>query len=375
MNKLQMMTIICMFLLQCSIFESCTNSTVKEEEEETSIEAMRDIYVPIGIIGEDSVAYIENTIYQSPISAKTFLSLAKVHSIEGTMVNYNNYELAEKDPENADAFIANHQDSCAVRLANRFMRMRDLAYENGDAMDMLQWAVAVNAVLDTFRFEMPELNRDSTLFEITRVITKFSSSSQHEMYIKYYFDAAIDYYLTIESYRKWLEEVSKKLQHLFLEEYVAWFQLNNERYAFWTDVSYPQAWYNINWMEIKHYYSCLARNRRAELAIERDIILDGKPYHQLGETVTSKQWEDWLKDNTLCNIQDLCPLMIPDPSFFKRKIEELSDAFFRWLEARRAIAAALPDEQKESYNCLTEDIYSRVVGKLEWIVPFEKLGY
>ena len=369
------MTIFCMFLLQISVFESCANSTVKEEEEETLVETLKYIYVPDGFKGEDSIAYIENTIYQSPISAETFLSLAEVHSIEASMVNFNNYELAEKYPEKADDFIANHHDSCALRLANRFIRMRDLATENGDAMDMLQWAIAVNASLDAFRAEMPEVNKDSTLSEITRVMTKFSSMSEYETGKICYYDASIDYFLTIESYRKWLEKIPEAVKHLFLEEYVAWFQFNEARYSFWREVSYPQAWYDMKPVENASYYSCLALNRRAELAIEHDIIFDSKTYRQLGEGVNSMQWEDWLKENTLCNYKDLCPLMIPDPSFFDMKIEEISDTFFRWLKARRAIAAALPDEQRESYNCLTLDIYSRVVDKLEWIVPFEKLGY
>lgn len=46
-----------------------------------------------------------------------------------------------------------------------------------------------------------------------------------------------------------------------------------------------------------------------------------------------------------------------------------------WLAARQAIAATLPDKQSKSYNYLTADIHCRIVGRLEWLVPFEELIY
>ena len=330
------------------------------------------IQVPEGITGEDSVAYMENMVYQSPISVEAFLSLAEVHSIEEKLIFYNNYELAEKYPEIADGFIADHYDSCALRLANRFMRMHHLAYENGDAMDMLQWAEAVNAVLDTFHVEMPEVDRDSLLSEIERVINKFSSLSQSEMNLMCYVDASIEYYLTIESYRQLLNEVPEILKPLFQEEYKTWFQLNEARYAFWRDVSYSQEWYSMKPIEYDYYYSCLAENRRAELDLERDIILDGKTYHQLGMTVTTKQWEDWLSEKSIAEdlefLQDFHPELIPDSTTVTERREAFCTSFSQWLDARRAIAAALPKAQGESYDHLTADIHCRIVGTLEWLV-------
>jgi len=40
------------------------------------------VVVPEGYTGEDSVAYIENAILQSPISVEDLLGLAEVHSVE-----------------------------------------------------------------------------------------------------------------------------------------------------------------------------------------------------------------------------------------------------------------------------------------------------
>ena len=347
--------------------------------EDATSDTRDTIQILESIIGVDSVAYMENMVYQSPISIVTFLSLTEVHSIEERLVYYNSYGLAEKYLEIADGFIADHNDSCALRLANRFMRMHHLEYENGDAMDMLRWAEAVNVVLDTFHVEMPEVDSDSVLSEIERVITKFSSLSQPEINLMCYVDASIEYYLTIESYRQWLNEVPEILKPLFQEEYKTWFQLNEARYAFWRDISYSQECYSMKPIEYDYYYSCLAKNRQAELDLERDIILDGKTYHQLGMTVTTKQWEDWLSEKSIAEdlefLQDFHPELIPDSTTVNERKETLHAAFSQWLEARQAIVAALPKAQRESYDQLTTDIHCRIVGTLEWLAPFEKLNY
>ena len=375
MKKLHLMTFICAVLLQCGIFESCTNSTVKKVEA-VKVQETETIQVPEGIVGEDSIACIESKKYQSPISAETLLLLAKVHSIEEDLLYYNNQRIAEKHP---DLFIVTYRDSCAFDLANRFMYIHQLVYENGDAMDMLQWAIAVNAVLDTFRVEIPEVHKDSTLDEIIRVISKFSSATNNELRLMSDADASIEYYYTIEAYRQWLDEMPEYLKPLAREEYEAWFRLNEARYAFWCDVSYSQEWYSLKPMEYDYYYSCLAENRRAELALERDIILFGKTYHQLGETVTTKQWEDWLAEKSVPEdietLRDIHPDLNPDSTTVNERKETLHAAFSQWLEARQAIVAALPKAQRESYDQLTTDIHCRIVGTLEWLAPFEKLNY
>ena len=53
------------------------------------------VTVPEGYTGEDSIAYIENTILQSPISAEDLLGLAEVHYVENAIDNYNNFDKAQ----------------------------------------------------------------------------------------------------------------------------------------------------------------------------------------------------------------------------------------------------------------------------------------
>ena len=368
MNRIKITSIRCFFALVLTLaLMSCGHHAGNIDPRDT-------VQVPEGLSGEDSIAYIENMVIQSPISADDLLGLAEVHSLEEWLFNYNNFDRAAEEPEYADRFLATRRDSCAMRLANRFMRMHHLVNENGDAMDELQWAVAVNAILDTFRAEMPEVVPDSALDEIQRVMDKFSSLTQVEMNMQCYVMAAVDYYRAIEAYRQWLIAVPANLKTLAQEEYEAWHDLNQSRFSFWRDVSYQQEWYSMKPMEIEAYYSNLADNRRAELAVERSIVLGGKPYRQLGKTVTTPQWEKWIAKKSKPEDYDLLVEMertdlIPDESLVAEYVDQLKTSFSRWLAARQALAAALPEDRGTSYDNLTADIHSRMVGQLPLLVP------
>ena len=370
MDKIRIMSIKCFYIVGVALTLIACGHNGKG-----SIDPRDTVQVPEGLSGEDSIAYIENMVIQSPISADDLLGLAEVHSLEEWLFNYNNFDRAAEEPEYADNFLATRRDSCAMRLANRFMRMHHLINENGDAMDELQFALAVNAILDTFRAEMPEVVPDSALDEIGRVMDKFSSLTQAEMNMQCYVLAAVDYYRAIEAYRRWLADVPVNLKTLAQEEYKAWNALNEVRFSFWRDVSYRQEYSSMKPMEIEAYYSNLADNRRAELAVERSIVLGGKPYRQLGKTVTTPQWEKWIAEKSKPEDYDLLVEMerddlIPDESLVSEYVDQLKTSFSRWLAARQAFAAALPKDRATSYDNLTADIHSRMVGQLPLLVPF-----
>lgn len=357
-----------------ALMVSCTGHSTSGS---VNINPRDTVVVPEGYVGEDSIAYIENTILQSPISAEDLLALAEIHSVEGRLYNYNNYEKAAEYPEYADAFFPDHRDSAAMRLANRFMRMAYLVNQNGKANDKLQWAIAVNAALDTFRLEVPSVPSDSAIYEIQRVVGKFSSLTQSEMNFECYVDATVDYYLTIESYRQWLAELPSHLKPLAKEEYESWHDLNDARFAFWHDVSYTQSWYSAKPMEIEGYYESLSSTRRAELEMERDVILNGKAYSQKGTTVTTAQWEKWIVEHSLPDdIESVREYgredEIPSDSLVADHVNTLKTTFSRWLAARQAIAAALPKEQGISYDNITADIHCRMIEKLDDIKSEEE---
>ena len=355
-----------MMLLACG-GQSNTNSG--------NINPRDTVNVPEGLTGEDSIAYIEDAILQSPISADDLLGLAEVHDIEDMLRNYNNLEEAETPPEHAKAYLATHQDSAAIRLANRLMRMNHVVTINGKAIDKLQWAAAVDAALDTFCMEVPSVSASSAIDEIGRVMEKFSSLTQYEMNFQCYVDATVEYYRTIEAYRKWLAEVPADLKPLMQEEYEAWHDLNEARFKFWSDVSYNQEWYSMKPMEIHGYNANLSENRRAELDVERGIVLEAKDYQQKGKTVTTAQWEQWIKDHSVPEDIDMLKEMkdnerIPDDSIVAERVKSLKTTFARWLAARQAIAAALPEAQGKCYDNITADIHCRMIGKLADIIPY-----
>lgn len=320
------------------------------------------VTVPEGYTGEDSVAYIENAVLKDHISVSDFLNLAEVHEIEERLFDYNDS-------------ISTPRDKAAMRLANRFMRMHYVA-TSGNAEPKLQWVMAVNAVLDTFRVAVPSLPKDSALNEIIRVADKYSTETQSEMNFQCYIHSSIDYYLTIEAYRQWIQAVPSDIRPLAQEEYEAWHDLNSARFTLWDEVSYRQEWYSMKPMEIEGYRENLSSNRRAELEIERGIVLSGKLYQQKGKTVTAKEWEQWIVDNSVPeDIDDLKKMgeadRIPSDSLVTDRVNTLKSTFARWLKARQALAAALPKEQGDSYDYLTADMHSRMIGKLAAIYPYE----
>lgn len=341
---------------------------------EADIDPRDTVTVPEYLHGEDSIAYIEDVVVQSPISAEDLLGLAEVHWYDRCLSHYNNRDMVEEYPEYASCYIPTHRDVAAMQLANRFSRMHDLVNSNGDANDKLQWAVAVNAVLDTFRVAVPWLSPDSTLEEIGRVVDEFSSQTQLEMNTTAWILATVEYYKTVEAYRHWLMDVPASLRPLAQEEYEAWHDLNEARFKFWNHVSYTCIGYSMRTMEVATYYSTLAENRRAELAVERDIVLRGKPYSQKGKTVTTQQWEEWIAEKSVPEDYEFLEendTRMPSDSLVACRVSGVRTTFARWLAARQAIAAALPEEQGKSYDNLTADIHSRFIGTLDLIIPFD----
>ena len=329
------------------------------------------VVVPEGYTGEDSIAYIEDAILKTPISAEDLLGLAEVHSFEGWLHYYNN---PEEDQGNNDLQVTK-RDSTAVRFANRFMRMAELARASGNANDMLQWTIAVNSAIEDFRKVVPSLSPDSTISEISRVMDKFSSLTQTEMNYHSYVYSMIDCYRTIEAYRRLIEAVPSGLKPLVKKEFEAWYDLNDARYSFWDEVSYNQEWYSMKPLELNGYYGNLFENRCAELEVERGILLEGKSYQQKGKTVTAQQWENWIKDRSVPeDIESLKELdmkdRIPSDSLVTAKVGSLKSTFSKWLATRQAIVEALPEEQGKSYDFLTADIHSRFIGKLPDLIPF-----
>lgn len=345
------------------------------------------VQVPEWLTGEDSIAYIENEVTQSPISSTDLLNLVEVHTINNWIEDWldyhrEQYESLKKTDENhpdlkelSEKMLVTHRDSCAIRLANQFMRMHHVVDMNGDAMDKLQWAVAVNNIIDAFRKEVPGVERDSVVNDILRLFSKFSPYFQNDMNMESYVTSSIDYYYTIEAYRKWLENVPDNLKSLAQEEYKAWHDLNQARFSFWRDVSYTQSWYSMKPMEIEGYYQNMAENRRAELAVERDIVIKGQPYKQKGKTVTTKQWEQWIRKHSRPEDYDILVEFndydrIPSDSTVTECVSALKETFSRWLKARQALAAALPKDQGISYDNLTADIHSRIVGAIPSLIPY-----
>ena len=367
---------IYIFLSAIVLISACGGHTINTG---SNLDPRDTVIVPEGLTGEDSIAYIENMIVKSPISATDLLRLAEVHTVQDRLFHcYEEAGCPVYDPYSREDHQTERRDSAAMSLANQLIRMAELVNLNGDANDKLQWAVAVNAAIDSFHVAVPSLPIDSVISDISRVVSKFSNDTQSELNFIAYVDATVDYYRTIEAYRQWLSEVPSNLKFLMQNEYVAWHNFNEARFAFWRDVSYNQEWYSMKPMEIEGYYENLSANRRAELEEERSIILEGKPYFPKGKTITSAQWEKWITDHSVP--EDIEYLRnefwkdrIPNDSIVNNRVNALKSTFSQWIEARSAIVKALPQEQSRWYDNMTTDIFCRLVGRLANIIPIEEL--
>ena len=351
------------------LLASAAMSTISCNHRVDSFDPLDTVLVPDGITGEDSIDYFVYVVTQSPISAEDLLNLSEVHTVDWWIDTW----IACREEEH---LTLNHRDSCAMRLANRFMRMHHLVDMNGDAMDKLRWAAAVNSIVDTFLAEVPGVGCDTVVDEMVRLFDKFSPQSQGDMNLECYVLSSIDHYRTIDAYRQWLEALPDKLKPLAKEEYLAWNDLNEARFTLWRDVYFTQSWFSMKPMEIEGYYQYLSENRRAEMAIERDIVLNGAIYNQKGKTVTTRQWEQWIKVHSQPeDYEDVISWNgvyedMPSDSTIVACTTAIRQTFTRWLAARQALAAALPDDRGKSYDNLTADIHSRIIGKLPAIIPF-----
>lgn len=386
-NKAFSIYVACSLALFCVLGLMMSCGHANEEDFDPEPVPRDTVQAPDHLSGEDSIAYIENVTVQSPMSVEVLLGLAEVHTIDEWINDcldyrttaYNRMKESGEDEssleESESMLFLTHLDSCALRLANRFMRMYHLVQMKGGAMDELRWAEAVNISVDDFYADFPEIPRDSAVNDILRLINKFTVHTQKDLNFESYIASSISYYHTIEAYRQFLDEIPDQLSAQALEEYQAWRDFNNAWFAMWRDVSYTQFWYSAKPMEIEGYYKQLALNRCAELAVEKEIILTGKPYIQRGKTVTTKQWEKWIEDHSrpmdyedwLDNYRNL-----PTDSTVTACVTALTTTFSRWSAARQAMVSALPADRAISYDNITADIHSRLVGTLTPMVSLEE---
>jgi hypothetical protein len=137
---------ISLFLFTSAFLVACGGRSASGSDD---INPRDTVTVPEGITGEDSITYIENVVLKDHITVSDFLELAEVHELEKRLFLYHDS-------------ISTPRDKAAMRLANRFMRMHFVAI-SGNAISKLQWAMAVNAVLDTFRVAVPSVPKDHIL--------------------------------------------------------------------------------------------------------------------------------------------------------------------------------------------------------------------
>lgn len=357
-------------LMFAMLFASCNRPSASKAD--ANFNPRDTVQVPEGLSGEDSIRYIEDAIIHRPASAEDLFALSEVHYVENMLFYLNGKDYFEEKPESLEDREVTHRDSAALRLANRIYRMYRVIEDN--AYEQQQWAIAANTAINDYCLDMPDVPRDSALNEIDSVFQKFTAWKNPELIDYSSLSSAIAHYRSIDAFLRLLDDAPADLKPLMQEEYETWDKFNRARYDFWYDVSYNQVRYRLLSMEHNNYFEYLQENRQAELELQRGIIIDKKPYQQQGKTVTAPQWEKWIADNSVPKDYEYLQEgedkeLMPSDSLIAARVEALKATFTRWLKVRQAIAAALPKDQGTSYDNLTADIHSRIIGKLPDLVP------
>lgn len=306
--------------------------------------AVDTISVPPGLSLEDSIAFIENERFKDgPVSVEDLLGLAEIH----TIMPYEDAEMTRRD-------------SAALQQMNRFMRMQHVAL--GDPDNELHWVEAVNRSLDGYCKEFG-VDRDTAFKDMVRSVGHYEAGSQWQMNQWCYFMSSLAYYRTIDAYRQLLEDVDDgHLRDLLLEEYRCWVILNQERHEVYVEVQRCGEHYSALPMELEENYEACVSHRRADLAIERSILLEGGTYQQKHPVVRSAEWDAYLKNSLWWPVgyeegsgeNESAELILK----FKRDVE-------KWLDARHAITKALPAAQGEAYDRVTADYHWVIVNDAE----------
>ena len=300
------------------------------------------ISVPEGLSKEDQIAYIENHVLTSPISADELLALSPIHTLD--------------DPDLAWLPSLPTQGDAQVQMANRFMRMQYVAL--GDPMDELQWVIAVQTILKEYATNY-KVTMTQALDDMLGSVEYLAAGTMPEINRYCYIAASVEYYKTLAVYYEFLQKAEKSpLQELLRDEYVAWNKLNKARHNAYVNIVRAGEWYSALPMEYEGQYAAYAQRRRELLSIETDILYGNTTYRKQHPLVRTADWDNYIKNILNGTIDDYA------------EIAAQVDTTVRvWLQIRQSIARQLPAAQATSYDNLTADYHWLITNNDEPIPP------
>lgn len=350
-QRLSVSLIICIALL-CSM-ASCTKSAKPvnqfpnlplSQEIRVRLDSMNTkIEMPDDLTEEDQIAYIENQVLTTPVSAAELLALQPIHTLDPTNQEY----LTDADWKK-------------FALMNRFMRMQYVAL--GDPTDELNWAEATQTILNDYATPLG-ITRELALDSILSAAAYLCCGTQYQINQCLYVQSSVEYYKTLAAYKDFIEQMPEDLQTLLYEEYAAWNKLNKARHNAYVNIVRAGEHYSALPMEYEEMYAAYAEKRRQLLDVETQILSEGKEYRLQHPVVRTANWEGYLQTLKYRSPDDEALAIVQD----------LDETVRTWISVRQKIARQLPAEVGKSYDNLTADYHWAITNEEEQISSMYEL--
>lgn len=300
-----------------------------------------ELEIPDGLTEEEQVAFVENQVLTTPISAIELLALQPIHTL---------------DPDESDCDYITEADWKKFRLMNRFMRMQFVAL--GDPMDELRWVVATQVILDDYAIPLG-IAQEQAIDSLLSAADYLCCGTQYDINQCTYVMSSVEYYKTLAAYKDFIENMPSDLQALLYEEYRAWNKLNKARHNAYVNIVRAGDHYSALPMELEGMYAVYVEKRRQLLDIEKQIISANKTYSLQHPVVKTKDWNNYLQ-----KLRDKCEndeaLVI---------VEDLDRAVSTWISVRQKIARHLPPSAATYYDKLTADYHWTITNEEEQVPP------
>ena len=293
-----------------------------------------DLEVPEGLDEEDRIAYIENHVLTTPITAGELLALHPIHTLDPGKQHWE--------------YISDVQWR-KFRLMNRFMRMQFVAL--GDPTDELQWVEATQIILDTYADSLV-ITREQAIDSLLSAAGFLGCGTQAQINQCTYVMASVEYFQTLAAYKTFMEHMPENLQPLLYKEYTAWNKMNKARHNVYVDIVRAGSYYSALPMELEAKYAGYAKKRKQVLETETQILSAGKEYRLRHPVVKTADWNNYLKSLRYRCADDEALAIV----------DELDEAVRTWIAVRQKIAKHLPSSVGTSYDNVTADYHWVIVN-------------
>lgn len=255
------------------------------------------------------------------------------------------------------------KELAALELINKMCGMRSISHSDW------QWMLACDNAFDEYRLNVGRDEPISIILEeVNKIITPFSDSGIISLMDRSVYPwQSIMLYQMMNGYREIIiNENDMQLQNKIFIELKEWTKFCDATYDFYAD--YGCAWgqngreyfFNVG-LSRASLYSV----RKAQLEIERNIILNNEAYKLKNPVIKSSKWKTKLDSIANINTADVYgyeDYNLKNPSEIAQAI---STSFTTWHKARIDVMKCLEKNKAKSYDNMTSDIHNDLFSWLE----------